>query len=304
MQITVGIPTHNRPASLANGLSALQLIADHIDSIIVLDDASDPPVNPQTAGLPPELRDKLRLIRLAKAVNNIAARNVIMSAAETDYVLLCDDDASLVDARTIKQALALMENDPGVAAVGFAMANRDGSLWPRQAQASPSSRVCFVPSYIGFAHLIRRSAFLQVGGYRELLWRHGEEKELCLRLMDAGYDIVYLPDPPVVHLNDPSGRNVKRYLRYVIRNDCLGAMFNEPLPIALVTVPMRLARYVQMRRLGKVHDPWGLFWILGQLVVQLPTVARQRRPVKWSTLRRWRELRRSSPVYDRAAARV
>jgi hypothetical protein len=122
--------------------------------------------------------------------------------------------------------------------------------------------------------------------------------------MDAGYDIVYLPDPPVVHLNDRSGRNVERYLRYVIRNDCLGAMFNEPIPIALVTVPMRLWRYVQMRRLGNVHDPWGLFWIFGQLFVQLPTVARQRRPVKWSTLRRWRELRRTSPVYDRAAARI
>ena len=81
-------------------------------------------------------------------------------------------------------------------------------------------------------------------------------------------------------------------------------MFNEPIPIALVTVPMRLARYVQMRRLGKVHDPWGPFWIVGQLFMQLPTVVRQRRPVKWSTLRRWRELRRTSPVYDRAAARV
>jgi len=115
---------------------------------------------------------------------------------------------------------------------------------------------------------------------------------------------VYLPDPPVVHLNDRTGRNVKRYLRYVIRNDCLGAMFNQPILVALLTVPMRLARYGQMRRLGRVHDPWGLFWIIGQLFVHLPTVARQRHPVKWSTLRRWRELRRTSPVYDRAAARV
>jgi hypothetical protein len=97
---------------------------------------------------------------------------------------------------------------------------------------------------------------------------------------------------------------VKRYLRYIIRNDCLGAMFNEPIPVALATIPMRLARYLQMRRLGKVSDSWGLFWILGQLVAQLPTVARQRRPVKWSTLRRWRRLRRTSPRYERLPTRV
>ena len=110
------------------------------------------------------------------------------------------------------------------------------------------------------------------------------------------------PDPPVVHLHDPTGRNVKRYLRYVIRNDCLGAMFNQPMLLALVTVPRRLARYVGMCRLGKVRDPWGLFWIVGQLLGHLPTVVRERRPVKWSTLRRWRELRRTSPAYPFAGS--
>jgi GT2 family glycosyltransferase len=196
-----------------------------------------------------------------------------------------------------------MERDAAVAAVGFAMAAPDGAPWPKHMQASPASHPCFIASYIGFAHLIRRQAFLEVGGYRAL-YQHGEEKDCCLRLMDAGYDIVYLPDPPIVHLHDPTGRNVKRYLRYVIRNDCLGAMFNQPIPMALVTVPTRLARYVRMCSLGRVHDRWGLFWIVGQLLGQLPTVARERRPVKWSTLRRWRELRRTSPAYDRGAARV
>ena len=303
IRITVGITTRNRHASLAKALASLALIRDLLASIIVVDDASEIPVD-KIAGLPSHLADTLTIMRQPEARGNIAGRNQIMRAATTEYVLLSDDDAYLLDAETIRQGLALMERDTAVAAVGFAMAAPDGAPWPKHMQASPASQPCFIPSYIGFAHLIRRSAFLEVGGYRALYRFHGEEKDCCLRLMDAGYDIVYLPDPPVVHLNDPTGRNVKRYLRYVIRNDCLGAMFNQPIPLALVTVPMRLARYVQMRRLGKVHDPWGLFWIIGQLFVHLPTVARQRHPVKWSTLRRWRDLRRSSPVYDRAAARV
>jgi GT2 family glycosyltransferase len=281
-------------------LGSLALIRELLASVIVVDDASEIPVDTMT-GLPLHLGETLTIIRHPQARGNIAGRNEIMREATTDYVMLTDDDAYLMDGETIRKGLALMERDAAVAAVGFAMAGPDGVPWPKHIQASPSSHPCFIPSYIGFAHLIRRSAFLEVGGYRTLYQFHGEEKDCCLRLMDAGYDIVYLPDPPVVHLNDPAGRNVKRYLRYVIRNDCLGAMFNQPLALALMTVPMRLARYDQMRRLGKVSDPWGLFWILGQLFVHLPTVVRQRRPVKWSTVRRWRELRRTSPGYDRAA---
>jgi GT2 family glycosyltransferase len=301
-RITVGITTRNRLPSLAKGLCSLGLIRELLASIIVIDDASEIPVD-QIEGLPSDLADTLTIRRQPKVLGNIAGRNEIMRAATTEYVLLCDDDAYLLDGDIVRRGLSLMERDRAVAAVGFAMAAPDGAPWPKHMQASPASHPCFIPSYIGFTHLIRRSAFLEVGGYRAL-YQHGEEKDCCLRLMDAGYDIVYLPDPPVVHLHDPGGRNVKRYLRYVIRNDCLGAMFNQPLAMALVTVPARLSRYVRMRRLGKVHDPGGLFWIVGQLVAQLPTVARERRPVKWSTLRRWRELRRSSPVYDRPAARA
>jgi GT2 family glycosyltransferase len=302
-RITVGITTRNRHASLAKAISSLALIRELVASIVVVDDASDTIVD-KVAGLPSEMEDALTILRQPEALGNIAGRNQIMSAARTDYVLLCDDDAYLLDGRTIHNGLALMEADSAVAAVGFAMADAEGEPWPMHLQASPSSQPCYIPSYIGFAHLIRRSAFLEVGGYRALFRFHGEEKDCCLRLMDAGYDIVYLPDPPVVHLNDRAGRNVKQYLRYVIRNDCLGAMFNQPIPMALVTVPRRLGRYLRMRSVRKVRDPWGPFWIVGQLILYLPTVVRERRPVKWATLRRWRELRRSSHVYERATLQV
>jgi GT2 family glycosyltransferase len=299
MRITVGIPTRDRPDALATALSALAVIADRIDAIIVVDDASEVPVDRITSGVPAALLDRLQIHRQARSIANIAARNLIMQTAKTEYVLLCDDDAYLVDSRTVDRGLTSMAGDPAVAAVGFAMAESSGALWPLPFQPSSDSRPCLVSSYIGFAHLIRRSAFLEVGGYRVLWRRHGEEKECCLRLIDAGYDIVYLPDPPVVHTSHPAGRNEQRYLRYIIRNDCLGALFNQPVLVALVSVPMHLARYIQMRRAGKVHDPWGLLWIVHQLFIHLPTIARERRPVKWSTVRRWRQLRRSSPIYDR-----
>ena len=81
--------------------------------------------------------------------------------------------------------------------------------------------------------------FLALGGYRESFVFYGEEKEYCLRLLDRGYRVVYLPDALVVHAQDAGGRTPQRYLRYVTRNDCLNALYNEPLWRAAWLVPAR-----------------------------------------------------------------
>jgi GT2 family glycosyltransferase len=300
--IAVGITSFNRHERLRDCLSSLAKLGDLVSAIIVVDDASDVPVTEALGELPASISKKLTVVRQPSVSGNIPCRNVAMRHAATSEVLLLDDDTVLLDADTIRQGLRLMDRDTAIAAVVFAMAAPDGSLLPSGMQPSPASYVCYVPSYIGFAHLIRRSAFLQVGGYRELFQRHGEEKECCLRLMDAGYDVVFMPNPPIVHHVDPSGRNLKRYLRTVIRNDCLGALYNEPLPMPLVSIPIRLTRYLTMRRAAGVHDPGGLVWIIGQLITHFPAVIRARRPVRWSTLRRWRRLRRDWPAYEPAVA--
>jgi len=299
--ITVGVNSRNRPARLVACLRSLAVLGDLVAAIIVVDDASDVPVDEALRDLPPEIARKLTLIRQKEVTGNIGCRNVEMRHARTDEVLLLDDDTELLDAGTIHRGLAVMDRDPRVAAVGFAMGKHDGSLFPDAMQPSPAKYVCYVPSYIGFAHLIRRGAFWQVGGYREMFRYHGEEKECCLRLIDAGYDIVFMPEP-VVHAVDPTNRDLKRYLKTVIRNDCLGSLLNEPWPMPLVSIPIRLARYIRMRNAAGVADPDGLRWILSQIAALIPIVRRQRKPVRWATVRRWRRLRRDWPAYGEATA--
>ena len=300
--ITVGITTSNRPQRLTDCLQSLALLGDLVSAIVVVDDASEVPARDAMGPLPAAIADKLTIIRQAQPSGNIPCRNVAMRHATTDDVLLLDDDTAIIRAETIRRGLELMRRDAAIAAVGFAMASPDGAPLPSLMQPSPARYVCYVPSYIGFAHLIRRAPFFQVGGYRDLFQRHGEEKECCLRLMDAGYDIVFLPDPPIVHHVDPMGRNLARYLRTLIRNDCLGALYNEPLPMLLFTLPFRLLRYFRMRRKAGVSDPGGFVWIVRELARHFMVVVRDRRPVQWATMRRWRRLRREWPAYDRPAA--
>ncbi|OFW26924.1 MAG: hypothetical protein A3H97_21995 [Acidobacteria bacterium RIFCSPLOWO2_02_FULL_65_29] len=295
--LTVGIATRNRPKALVRCLASIALINDMVTEIIVVDDASDPPVGPVLGEAPKAIADKIRFMEQPAGSGYIVARNAMMRLASTEYVLLLDDDAYLIDARAVRHALDVAQKNPDVGAVACAQAEADGSPWPAAMQPSPVEYVCYVAAYIGFAHLLRRSVFLQLGGYQESFHFYGEEKDYCLRLLNAGYHVVYLPHARVAHVPDPSGRSESRYLRYVVRNDCLSALYNEPLLMALLTVPLRLARYVAMRRHGKVDDAGGLRWILGELAAALPGIRRDRQPMRWSSIRRWRRLRRTWPAF-------
>ena len=291
--LTVGIVTRNRPASLLRCVQSLGSIGDLVAEIIVVDDASDRPPDAVLRQLPPALAGKLRIVHQAGGQGPIVARNTIVRLAAHEWILSLDDDAYLIDAAGIERAIDLLAAHPTIGAIACAQAEADGSPWPATMQPARVDHPCYTTAYIGFAHFVRRSVFLRLGGYRERLHFYGEEKDFCLRMVDAGYDIVYLPDVRVAHVPDPSGRSLSRYLRYVVRNDCFSALHNEPLPLAMVTVPLRLMRYLTMRRHSGARDPGGLQWLLGELASELPVAARSRRPVRWRTIFAWRRLRRS-----------
>ena len=296
-QLSVGVATRNRPASLARCVASLAILGDLVTDIIVVDDSSDEPVQQVLDGLPAALLAKLTFIAQPGQQGPIVARNTMVALAKSDIVLLLDDDTLIVEDSGIRRALELILEHPDVGAVACAMAHADGSPWPSSMQPSPVQYLSYVPAYIGFAHLLRRRLFLDLGSYRSLFYFYGEEKDYCLRLLNAGYHVVYDPQALVAHLVDPSGRSQARYLRYVVRNDCLYSLYNEPLPLLCATIPVRLYRYLKMSRHSNVKDPGGFLWIVRELAASLPAVMRDRKPVRWASVRRWRRLRRLSPAF-------
>jgi GT2 family glycosyltransferase len=213
-----------------------------------------------------------------------------------------DDDAALFCGDAIERAVQVIETDPRAGAIAFAQCDRGGVRWDERMQPARAREACYVPAFIGFGHLLRREAFIAIGGYRESFEFYGEEKDFCLRLIEAGYRTVYLPDALVIHEPDQAGRSRQRYLRYVARNDCLAALYNEPLSRLLWLLPARLALYFRMRSRWKVDDPWGWAWIVRELGRNAGTILRDRKPVSRATIETWKRLRESPEPY-RAPAR-
>ncbi|HSL24328.1 MAG TPA: glycosyltransferase [Vicinamibacterales bacterium] len=283
--ITAGITTRNRPDSLRACVEALSNPAVPLSEILIFDDASDPPVTSVASARAP-----VRVFRASVPCGPTEGRNRIVEEAHTPYVLLLDDDARLLRGDAVERACAVLDADRLVAAVAFAQAEADGQPWPASMQPSPAGHPVRVRAFIGFAHLVRRDVFRALGGYRTLLGFYGEEKELCLRVLDAGYSVVYLPDARVAHVLDRAGRDRRRYLRAVSRNDCLNTLLNEPWTRVAWMLPGRLALYFQMRRAWQVRDPGGFLWLLAEMWRARAAIRRERRAVSRATIRRWREL--------------
>jgi GT2 family glycosyltransferase len=296
--LTVGVCTRDRHESLLRCVRSLRHAEDLIDRIVILDDASESPVEPALrAALGDQAPQGLTVLRAEERIGLSAGRNRVAQVARTPFIVYLDDDAALLSRDAVAAAIAVVAADPSVAAVAFAQADADGQLYHPGAQPSRATEPSLVRSFIGFAHLLRREPLLALGGFRELLGIMGEERELSFRLLDAGYRIVYLPGAPVAHLADPAGRDTRGWLHQTVRNDALSGLLNEPLPVALGMLPMRLWRYFPMRRHWGGEDPGGFRRIIRAVADALPRVRRERRAVRWSTLRAWRALAQSPPYH-------
>lgn len=291
--LTVGITTRNRPAALRACLASLPVIGRLGPEILLFDDGSTPPASEQITGLPVQAR----VIRDDAAPGYIVGRNRLVSEARGEFVLLLDDDTRLLSASAVESAIGVLNADPRVGAVAFAQAEEDGRPWPVAMQPSSAREPSVVPSFIGFAHLLRRETFLRLSGYRESFEFYGEEKDYCLRLLEAGYETVYLPDALIAHVTQGTTRDRRRYLRFVSRNDCLNTLYNDPLARLIWMLPARFGLYFRMRKSWKIYDPWGGLWLARDLLGRIPAIWKQRRPVSRATLARWRALRAAQMPY-------
>ena len=297
-KLTVGITTRNRLDSLVRCVRSLSIISDFVDEVIIVDDCSDHPVEgPLREGIGENFKPPIKVIRHDQNYGPIVARNTIAKTAAANLILSLDDDAVIIEPNGIKQAVEIMQKDESVAAVAFAQAEADGNPWPKSMQPSPMKYPCYVAAFIGFATLLRKDVFLSLGGYRSLFHYYGEEKEYCIRLLDAGHKVVYLPDALVSHLPDPSGRSQQKYIRHAIRNDCLGAIYNEPLPIMMLSIAFRIYAYLRMVRQSQTRDSGGLSWIIREVFSSLPEVWRDRHPIRWATFIEWRSIKKTWPQY-------
>lgn len=110
MSYSVIIPTHDRPELLARALRSVHAQTVPAAEIIIVDDASTPPLI-----LPAELSTpRTRIISVKQAVGGAAARNLGLAQAACPVVAFLDDDDEWLPKKMEKQLLYFAEHPAAV----------------------------------------------------------------------------------------------------------------------------------------------------------------------------------------------
>lgn len=187
--VTIGIATRNRCGLLRKAVASAVEQRWLSKEIVVVDDASEDDT-PALAGEFPSVR----WVRNTAPEGYMAIRDRLMRESPGGYFCSLDDDAWFLGEDEIGAAVEVMETDPEVAAVAFDI------LDPKRPEAVPRGAARPVDTFIGCGHLLRLDAVREVGGYAALPGLYGgEEKDLCLRFFNRGWNVVLLPGVHVWH---------------------------------------------------------------------------------------------------------
>lgn len=277
--VLVGIVTRNRAAILGKAIqSAFQQTYQPL-AVAVLDDASDD----NTPSLA-ERYDKVQWTTVPAPLGCIEARNRLMRECGADYYVSLDDDAWFLCGDEIELAVNYMERNRHVAALAFEILSPDRPTPTQRTAPRP------VSTFIGCGHVLRVSAIGEVGYYSRSPEPYGaEEKDLCLRLRDRGYEVHLLPGVNVWHDKTEVSRDLRAQQTSNVCNDLAFALRRCPLPLLIVVLPYKvLSHFRYAFRHGFVAQ---CFRGVGRFMRYLPTGWRNRAPVRAATFQEF--LRRS-----------
>lgn len=288
--MSVMIATLNRPDDVARAVRSARAQSWERIEVVVVDDGSDPPIEPEGVD---------HLLRNDRNLGICGARNAGIRAARGSLVVQLDDDAVFASPSEIERAVALANAYPAAAAIGFRQLTPDGAV--HYMQPAAGDELSRASRFFGQGVLFRREALEASGLYCEDI-RHGyEEIELSLRLIDAGWEILYAPALQVVHHEATAGRDWRRMRRFILLNSWMTTLLRYPwwtIPAALV---VHTRRFIRLARHNGDPIVGSMGWAAGELLRQMPALIRQRKPVRFETLRITRRLTRGVAISHASA---
>jgi hypothetical protein len=220
----------NRPAELARAIASTTGLRAAGTQVIVVGNGADPPPVPAD----------VTTLRLDRNVGVAAGRNAGVDAATGDVILFLDDDGWYPDppdpaADLARHVAGRFAADPLLAVLAFRVAGPDGGpagRWhvPRLRAGDPL-RSAPATTFSGGACAIRRTAYLEAGGFPGDFFYLHEEIDLAWRLLEAGYRIEYDAAAVMCHPAEPNSRHAG-FWRLDGRNRTLLARRNLPWPLA------------------------------------------------------------------------
>jgi GT2 family glycosyltransferase len=228
LRVGVVIASRNRAGPLLRSLSELSRLPE-TPPIVVVDNGSND-------GTPREIARRWPAVEVIALEENLgaAARTVGAAALETPYVAFSDSDSWWAPG-ALTRAADCFDRDPELALVAARiLVGESGEVDPTCTAMArsplPARRGLPGPAVLGFVacgSVVRRSAFLDAGGFEPRFVVGGEEQLLAIDLAAAGWDLAYV-DTVIAHHHPlpDSDRDGRR--RALVRNALWTAWLRRP----------------------------------------------------------------------------
>ena len=265
-RVSVVIVTHNRLPELLTSIDHLRALPEE-PRIIVVDNAS----SDGTADTASRRYPDVEVIHLGENLGG-AARNVGVKHVNTPYVAFNDDDSWWAPG-SLSRAADLLDAHPqmGLLAARILVGpeQREDPMCAEMAisplLAEPDLPGSPVLGFLACAAVVRRSAYLEVGGFDPRMGIGGEEELLAADLASAGWGLAYVGEV-ITHHHPSTIRDAHARRQLTIRNKLWFLWLRRPLASAvrrtvglLRTLPRDTVLLV-----GLIEALRGLPWVLGK----------------------------------------
>jgi GT2 family glycosyltransferase len=198
---SVVIPTHNRADRLERLLDALsRQDMGEMFEVVVADDASSDDTVARVSARPPSEYFDLVLSTSTHNGGPAVARNRGWQAARGDLIVFTDDDC-VPDPSWLRTVVGALETADIVVGRTKPPADQLDRIGPFSNYLDLDHDQSFSTCNVGY----RRPVLEKVGGFDEsFVWPNGEDTDLGLRALKAGFADAYTPDALVWHDVSPS----------------------------------------------------------------------------------------------------
>lgn len=204
--VAVIIPTHNRKEQLTRCVRSLLQQAYSNFLVVVIDDASTPPVSATWFDSDP----KVFVLRNTQNRKQSASRNLGIRSTPADFYVLIDDDCSVEDPFWIRKHVELHETHGG-SLMGGRINNRTHRIWG-------SARAVLTRNGLQYGNFLQtmnlsfsRTTFDRLGGFNET-FAELEDVDFSQRAKRAGVRLLYSDSLEIQHEFDD------RFLAILKRN--------------------------------------------------------------------------------------
>lgn len=268
-EVSVVIVNHNSRAHLVDCLVSLEREALRLGlEIIVVDNSS-------SDGSPELIRERFPRVCLIRNACNVGfsrANNQGIQEGRCPFILLLNPDSEVLPGALVR-LMEEMRSHPQTGAVGPALVRGPGRY-----QVSFGNRVSFFPQMLqksilnafyrvrlesdrrrrrvgwlsGACLLCRRAAVLETGCFDESFFLYFEDIDLCLRMRNQGWDMVYLPQARVRHTGGASTGQERAGSRFYYRQSQLYFYQKHNSPVSQILLRLYLGLVFLLQRV------WGV----------------------------------------------